>query len=239
MTTTGNNGRLGNQIIRNLAVSLMAKKHNLKVDYFNKDLISKLGIHLFSGSNVHQSCITLNDGNYFDIHNCDKLNHNLYPNANFFQTKEIINLLHTHLHTDVVKSQIIEKNPFKQRYNANNDLYVHVRLADAARWNPGIDYYLNAIKRTIHDRMYISTDDKNHPIVQTLLTLPNSTLMIGCNEIRSIQFGSTCKHVVLSHGSFSAVIGYISYFSTIHYPKNDVTKMWYGDMFSIDNWIEI
>ena len=238
MTTTGNNGRLGNQIIRNLAVSLIAKKHNLKVNYCNEDLISKLGIHLFSGSNVHQSCIPLNDANYFDIHNCDELNHNLEPNANFFQTKEITNFLHNHLHTDMVKSQIIEQNPFKRRYTANNDLYVHVRLADAARWNPGIDYYLNAIKHTLHDRMYISTDDANHPIVQTLLTLPNSTLMIGCNEIRSIQFGSTCKHVVLSHGSFSAVIGYISYFSTIYYPKYDVTKKWYGDMFSIDNWIE-
>jgi hypothetical protein len=56
-TTTGNNGRFGNQIIRNLAVSLIAKKHNLNVDYFNKDLISKLGINLFSGSNVHKRCI--------------------------------------------------------------------------------------------------------------------------------------------------------------------------------------
>ena len=27
-TTTGNNGRLGNQIIRNLAVSLIAEKNN-------------------------------------------------------------------------------------------------------------------------------------------------------------------------------------------------------------------
>jgi hypothetical protein len=238
MTTTGNNGRLGNQIIRNLAVSLIAKKHNLKVDYFNKDLIGKLGIHLFDGINAYKICIPLNDANYFDIHNCDKLNYNLEPNANFFQTKEITNFLNDHLHTDVVKSQIIEKNPFKQRYNANNDLYVHVRLTDAARWNPGIDYYLNAIKHTIHDRMYISTDDKNHPIVQTLLNLPNSTL-INYDEITTMQFGSTCKHIVLSHGSFSAVIGYISYFSTIHYPKYDVTKMWYGDMFSIDNWIEM
>ena len=66
MTTTGNNGRLGNQIIRNLAVSLIAKKHNLKVDYFNKDLIRKLGIHLFDGINVHNRCIPLNDSNYFD-----------------------------------------------------------------------------------------------------------------------------------------------------------------------------
>jgi hypothetical protein len=86
--------------------------------------------------------------------------------------------------------------------------------------------------------MYISTDDANHPIVQTLLTLPNSTLT-NHDEITTMQFGSTCKHIVLSHGSFSAVIGYISYFSTIHYPKYDVTKMWHGDMFSIDNWIEI
>ena len=40
-TTTGNNGRLGNQIIRNLAVSLIAEKYNLKVDYYNKELITK------------------------------------------------------------------------------------------------------------------------------------------------------------------------------------------------------
>jgi len=33
ISTTGSNGRLGNQIIRNLAVSLLAKKHNLKVEY--------------------------------------------------------------------------------------------------------------------------------------------------------------------------------------------------------------
>lgn len=238
MTTTVNNGRLGNQIIRNLAVSLIAKKHNLKVNYCNEDLIGKLGINLFSGSKVHKSCIPLNDANYFDIHNCDNLNHNLDPNGHYFQTKEITHLLHSHLHTDAVKSHVIEKNPFKRLYTANNSLYVHVRLADAAHWNPGIDYYLNAIKTTNCDDIYISTDDKNHPIVQTLLHLPNSKLMIGCNEIRSIQFGSTCKHVVLSHGSFSAITGYISYFSTIYYPKYDSTKMWCGDMFSINGWIE-
>ena len=39
MTLTTANGRLGNQIIRNLAVSLLAKKHNLRVNYVNNDLI--------------------------------------------------------------------------------------------------------------------------------------------------------------------------------------------------------
>ena len=46
--TTGNNGRLGNQIIRNLAVSLISEKHDISVQYYNKDLIYKLGICLYS-----------------------------------------------------------------------------------------------------------------------------------------------------------------------------------------------
>ena len=244
-TTTGNNGRLGNQIIRNLAVSLIAEKHNLNVNYNNKDLIDdKLGISLFSGSNVHKSCITLSDANYFDIRNCDDFNHNLDPNGHYFQTKEITNFLHNHLHSDVVKSNIIEKNPFSSRYNTNNDLFVHVRLTDAAQWNPGIDYYLRTIQPIHYDHMYISTDDVNHSFVQTLLTLPNSTL-INYDEITTIQFGSTCKHLVLSHGSFSAVIGYISYFSTMHYQEynhpgciDHSKNIWYGDMFSINGWVK-
>ena len=39
MTTTLGVGRLGNQLIRNLAVSLIAEKHDLYVDYVNFDLV--------------------------------------------------------------------------------------------------------------------------------------------------------------------------------------------------------
>jgi hypothetical protein len=46
-TTIATNGRLGNQIIRNLAVSLIAEKFNLHVDYVNFNLINDLGINLF------------------------------------------------------------------------------------------------------------------------------------------------------------------------------------------------
>ena len=52
-TTTYNNGRLCNQIIRNLAVSFIAKKHNLNVNYANYDLISsQLVIDLFIGTYI-------------------------------------------------------------------------------------------------------------------------------------------------------------------------------------------
>lgn len=112
MTSTENNGRLGNQIIRNLAVSLLAEKYNLKVNYYNNDLIYKLGIKLFSGINSYERIQDLTDDNYFNIYNCDNLNYNLNPNNNFFQTKEITNFLYNYLHSDKVKSNIIENNPF-------------------------------------------------------------------------------------------------------------------------------
>lgn len=238
-TTTGNNGRLGNQLIRNLAVSLIAEKHNLKVDYSNKDLINKLGIDLFSGSNIYETKQGLVDENYFSIYNCDNLNFNLEPNSSFFQTKSITKFLYDYLHTDKIQCSIIEKNPFKENYSENNDLFIHVRLTDAAGWNPGINYYINTINTintTKCNKLYLSTDEPNHDIVKMLITLYPDVNIITYDEITTFQFASTCKHIVLSHGSFSAVIGYLSFFSNIYYPEYESNKIWYGDMFSIDNW---
>jgi len=242
-STTGMNGRLGNQIIRNLAVSLIAEKYNLKVEYHNKDLINKLGIELFSGSNTYTNTIFLTDDNYFFIYDCPNLHYNLDPNVHYFQSKVISNFINWHLNKDIVKSNIIKNNKFKERYNNNNDLFVHVRLTDAAQWNPGIKYYFNMIATINFDNLYVSTDDKNHDITQMILQAYPSAQLIDYDEINTIQFGSTCKNVLLSHGSFSAVIGYLSFFSKIYYPEYnhpghlDYSKnIWYGDMFSIDYW---
>jgi hypothetical protein len=239
MTSTSDNGRLGNQIIRNLAVSLLAEKHNLKVNYYNKNLIEKLGIELFNGSNKYPSFQNLTDDNYFTIYNCNKLDYNLQPNKDFFQTKEITNFLYNYLHTDKIKSNIILNNQFRERYNKNNDLFIHIRLTDAARFNPGITYYINAIKNIKFDNLYISTDDKNNSMIIELMQLYSSVQLIEFDEITTFQFGSTCKNIILSHGSFSAIIGYLAFFSNIYYPEYELNKIWYGDMFSINNWIKL
>ena len=237
-TTTGKNGRLGNQIIRNLAVSLIAEKHNLKVNYHNNNLISMLGINLFNGNNNYQTTLSLTDDNYFSIYNSDNLNYNLDPNNNYFQTKEITNFLYNYLHTDIIKLNIINKNVFNQRYNTNNDLFIHIRLTDVQKYNPGIKYYVNTINNINFNNIYLSTDDKNHAIVKTLIQMYPNIKLIQCDELKTIQFASTCKNIILSHGSFSAVIGYLSFFSTVYYPEYELNKIWYGDMFSIKNWIK-
>ena len=118
-------------------------------------------------------------------------------------------------------------------------MFIHIRLTDVEHFNPGITYYVNAIKNIIFDNLYISTDDKNNNMVKELLKLYPSSQLINFDEISTFQFASTCKHIILSHGSFSAVIGYLSFFSSIYYPEYELNKIWYGDMCSIDNWIKL
>lgn len=230
---TGNNGRLGNQIIRNLAVSLLARRHNLAVYYYNKELIAKLGIELFSGSKTYNKVISLTDDNYGAIYNTHRFQCNINPNDHYFQTKQITNFLYAYLSS--IQSAIIDKNPYKERYNENNDLFIHIRLTDVARFNPGLAYYVNAIGKLTFDKLYISTDEATHPIIKELVSMYPTITVIQMDEIHTIQFASTCKHIVLSHGSFSAVIGYLAFFSNVYYPAYGDT-MWYGDMFSIDGW---
>ena len=239
MTTVAPYGRFGNHFIRDLAISLLAKKHNLYVNYCSHDLIQMLGIDLFCGTLNHVDTQVITDSTYFKFYNSENLNCNLDPNTNYsyLQVKEIIDMIYAYLHTEEVKSKIISCNPFKSRYNNNNDLYVHVRLGDGIHLSPGLVYYINAIKNVKYDKLYISTESPNHEYIETLLReFPGSSL-VPYEEIKTIQFASTCKNIILSHGTFSAMIGYLAFFAeNIYFPEFEKGKMWYGAIFFIPSW---
>jgi hypothetical protein len=118
-TISGGGGRLGNQIIRGLAVSIVAEKHDLLASYLDKELIQKLGINLFSGNKSYDSTMLLTDDNYFSILNQDVLDTNLNASSCFFQTKDITNFLYNYLHSEQIKSNIIDVNPFTP-FNISN-----------------------------------------------------------------------------------------------------------------------
>jgi len=233
MTDVHGGGRLCNQIIRNLAVSIISEKFNLYTTYFENERIKSLGIKLFKGTNAFNNTLRLTDSNYFEVLNKQNLKDNLNANGHFFQTKDITNLLYKHLEKE--KENIIQENPFRERYNKNDDTFIHIRLTDAAHLNPGLKYYIKSLSLINNKKIYIATDDKAHEIVKDLLKIPNSSL-VDYDEIKTIQFASTCKNIILSHGSFSAVIGYLSFFSTVYYPEYEQGRIWYGDMFSIPLW---
>ena len=229
-------GRLGNQIIRNIAVSLLAEKSDLHVSYSSHELISQLGIDLFCGTKMHHASMELTDANYKLVYDQPFITRHFGDIYAFFQTKEITSLIYEHLHSDHIKNKMMEKNPFRMQYQVNNDACVHIRLGDIAHFNPGLAYYQKTLSQLTFDKLYITTDQKNHDTIQQIKKVYPNASIIEYDEIQTFQFASTCKHIILSHGSFSAVIGYLSYFSDIYYPEYESDKMWYGDMFSIPGW---
>ena len=217
--TTIKNGRLCNQIIRNLSLSILAEKYDLYVEYSNYDNINnKLGIKLFVGNNKYDETIIISNDNYMNY-----FNNNIKNNANFdfmkdyFQSEEITTMLHNYLTNNM--KDIIDKNPYKERYKNNNDIFLHIRLDDAKGWNVGIEYYIHCINLLIHesDNIYIGSDDFEDHLIKKIKKLYPKVILLKKNSVETIQFGSTCKNIILSHGSFSAVIGYLGFFSKIFF----------------------
>ena len=234
------NGRFCNHFIRNICVSILAKKYNLKAEYSYLSEITSFGIPLFSGKNDYSPRYKLlNDSNYMSYLNYNgpiyEADFALEINV-YLQTKEITNMLHTYLQS--IQGQIISANKFNNRYNANNDIFVHVRLGDVVQLNPGYLYYKKAIDKLLvnnPDTIYLASDTITHHICNRIKQSYPNIVFINYDYIDTIKFGSTCKYVILSHGSFSATIGYLSFFSEIYYPRYR-NQMWHGDMFSIPGW---
>ena len=141
----------------------------------------------------------------------------------WFQSEEITTILYNHLNNKMIN--IINKNPYKERYKNNNDLFLHIRLGDAKEWNVGIEYYIHCINLLKYDYIYIGSDNLNDDLIKKIKALYTNIILVDKNPIETIQFGSTCKNIILSHGSFSALIGYLGFFSNVYFmntkPKNN------------------
>lgn len=218
--TVGHNGRLCNQIIRNMAMSALAEEHDLKVRYHNYHLINNvLGIPLHSGSNVHDGTMAVTGETYFDTLHCADLKHNLDLNGDFFQEEEITNVLFQRLRRQ--QERIIARNPFSVRYRANEDLFIHVRLGDLETHTPGMWYFEYVLDNIPYDKVYLSTDSLSHPLIRRIIEHQPRVKLLGYSAERTLQAASTCKYIALTIGSFSAVIGYLAFFSEIYYPDID------------------
>jgi hypothetical protein len=152
----------------------------------------------------------------------------------FAQDPEFAKHLHAWFRTLTVQESLMAANRHKERYNANNDVFVHVRLDDASAWNPGYAFYDRAITESGATSGYISSDSPDHPIVQGLIARHNLQL-VEADEVETLMLASTCRHIVLSHGTFSWIMGALGLFSTV-YVAPKPTVAWCGDIFVIDSW---
>lgn len=218
MSSTGvNNGKLCNQIIRNLSLSILAKKYDLYVTYSNYDKINnQLGIELYVGNNKYKKTKVIKNNDfikYFEKNIKDNVNFNFMKD--YFQSEKITTILHNHLIENM--KNIIDKNPYKDRYKNNNDVFLHVRLLVPKKLYLEADYYIRCINLLEYDNIYIGSDDFNHTVIEKIKSAYPKVIFIEKDPVETIQFGSTCKNIILSHGSFSAIIGYLGFFSNVYF----------------------
>jgi len=221
MSSTVTIGRLGNQCFRNLAASLFAEKHNLYIVYNNN--LEFLGFKLFCGKKKYITTIEVNDSNYLDLYEKESIDFNC-KFASYFQSTKIALKIHEYLKSKI--DTIVSNNKYNKNYNNNNDCFIHVRLGDVAKFNPGFNYYDKILTNLQADKIYISTDDSNHKIIHELFDKYKNIKLIDYSLEDAILFGSTNKYVVLSHGTFSGIIGYLSFYSNVYFVKENSETSW-------------
>ena len=233
---TGSEGRFCNHIIRALGASFIARSQNLKFNYgqyYNK--MKQLGINLFNGTITFDTL--LNIPNNIIPYLSGPLFRNINVNASFFQTMDFSNYLYQHYRLKSNQQSIIDANKFNHRYNNNNDVFLHIRLGDVAHLNQGFTYYDEALTRVSFENGYIASDNVNHEICKRLIQKYNLKI-IDYDEVETIMFGSTCKNIVLTGGTFSYIIGLFGFFSKVYYLKG-FNNLYPSELFYIDDWTEI
>lgn len=291
-TLTNCYGRFANQFIRNICVSAIAKKYDLSFRYKHYDEITNImGIELYvNGKNTFDKTIEFKD-EYFEEYLFDETTetnddekHNICVDKIFLQTESTARYIKEQLYLN--KDNIIDANPFKEKYQNNNDIFIHIRLGDIiTTYNyvpQGFEKYLrNTLNKAItkenniwKDKMqnkkvknlhltkkmmynlmntkqkyqetespkwnvYIASDTLQHPICQNLIKdFQNICNVKTVNDtpIQTIQFASTCKHIILSNGTFSWLIGVLGFYSDVYFPT--IKIKWHGDIFVFPDWNE-
>ena len=230
MITIQKRGRLGNSMFKNCVASILSKKFNIKVkSYISNEELLVLNSNLYKdGIKSYQNSINVNDKNILDILKKTELDCGLNL-IGFFQIKDlVINY----------KKELLSNFNLQYNNNHSEDLFVHVRLGDCFRLKraPSIDYYIKAIKNTSFKYGYISSDEPHHEIVQELIKKFNLKLY-NKNRAETINFAKDFNNLVLSGGTFSWWIGFLSKANSIFYPKGG--PKWHGDIFVFDDWNSI
>lgn len=240
---TKGSGRFGNVFFRNLAGHFIAKNNDINVVYEQKELFDRLGIILFvkepnnllNKSNNYRP-MQLTEDTFMNYMNKQNITHNLCMTNIYCQTREFSLLLKTYFNDKNIQQQMIDKNMYRDRYKQNDDVFLHIRLDDAVKFNAGEQYYDTMLSKLTFTNGYIASDTINHPMCTNLIKKYNLTI-INQDIIDTIMFGSTCKYIVLSTGTFSYMIGLFGFYSEVYYPK--IKKIWHGDIFVFDDWHEI
>jgi hypothetical protein len=236
------NGRFGNLFFINMFLHIFSKQFDLQCSYKYYDKFTELGINLNIGTKIYNSNLLITEKNFELFLDTDK-NHIFKPsniiihNDIWLQSKNFCLYLYKYFNNLVYKNKIIMSNVFKERYNNNNDLFIHIRLGDVQSNTLKVTkYYDNLLSKLNFENGYISSDSIQNETCKYFIKKYNLNI-VNYNEVKTIMFGSTCNNIILSGGTFSWLIGFFAFYSeNIYYPYYE--NPWFGDIFETNtNWI--
>ena len=239
--TNTNKGRFGNLFFVNMYLHFLSLQYNLKCNYKYENNFKKLGIYFNNtGQYTYNKNLLITETNYLTIlKNKYEPSNIIITNENFYQNKEFCLLLQKYFNRIQIREQVIHKNIFINRYRINNDLFIHVRLGDVYdRTNFLLPYYEKLINNIHYNKAYIASDSIESSFCKELIKKYN-LYVVNLTDVETIMFGTTCKYIVLSGGSFSWLIGFLAFFSDfIYYPDmKRFESKWFGDIFNFQKWI--
>lgn len=222
-------GRTGNILLQNIGISILSRKFDMKVSNYKPiDNIDMLGLHLYNGK------ITYDIKNKYSDNDLDwLLNQNEIKNGidyyGTFQSKSFITN-----YSDEIKSH------FNLKYDDTNknNLFIHIRLGDVAQYSSPIEYFIDSIEKSYYEEIYLSTDSPNNIMVKKLCDLYKIKIY-NSDPISTINYGKNFGNIILSKGTFSWWIGFLSKSKQIIYPSDKNMKSFHGDIFVYEDWIEI
>lgn len=237
--TNHHKARFGNLFFLNICLHMFSQKFDLKCSYKFEKKFNKLGIYFNKGNQIHKKNILLTDFNFENILESDISPRNIIINNNvWFHTNRFCKMISQYFERNNLFVNIRKKNLYHHKYDNNNDLFIHVRLGDVSDKTGLLEnYYVNTIDSIKFNKGFITSDTINHSLCDTLIK-KYKLIVFDRSEVETIMFGSTCKNIILSGGTFSWLIGFLAiYNSNIFYPE--LKQKWYGDIFSFKNWKKI
>lgn len=242
-------GRFGNKFFRNMLGLFLSEKYGVECCFDNPIEFKKLGVSLNHKDldDSNERCAVITDETLLRFLTGNMLDKTrLYKISGWCQTIEFSRHLYsyfTNIENEICKD-IMRKNKFKERYNKNNDLLIHVRYGDIGehgritnkRYVPDINYYAYALRRVKYDTAYICSDTIYTKTCRVLIKKFKLKPLL-LDPIDTIMFGSTCNNIILSCGTFSYLIGLFGFHSDkILYCNPAGLDEWHGDIFRGTKW---